>query len=198
MNPFAHVSCIILSAGSSGRMGRHKALLEFDETFTFVEKITNEYLTAGIGEVIVVVSSDLNNEIKDRGISFPAEIHFVINHKPESGRFYSLQTGIQYMQEGNYCFFQNIDNPFTTVKLLQDLISQKDHADVVIPVFKNKGGHPVLLSPMILQELMKGKGSDLRIDQYLTKFRKRRIDTSDEWILVNINSINEYKTAGFK
>jgi len=56
----------------------------------------------------------------------------------------------------------------------------------------------VLLSPMILQELMKEKGSDLRIDQYLTKFRKSRIDTSDEWILVNINSINEYKTAGFK
>jgi CTP:molybdopterin cytidylyltransferase MocA len=197
MNPFAHVSCIILSAGSSGRMGGHKALLKFDKTFTFVEKITNEYLAAGIGEIIVVVSGELNNDIIDRGISFPAEIHIVINPKPESGRFYSLQTGIQHVQEGNYCFFQNIDNPFTTVKLLQDLIAQKDKADVIIPAFRQKSGHPVLFSPKVAREFRKAGNSDLRINEFLKIFPQQKVETNDSNILININSPEDYAKAGF-
>lgn len=197
MNPFAHVSCIILSAGSSGRMGGHKALLKFDETFTFVEKITNQYISAGIGEVIIVVSSDLNNNLKDKGISFPAEIHIVINSKPESGRIYSLQTGIQHVQECNYCFFQNIDNPFTTVELLQDLNAQKDSADVIIPAFRQKSGHPVLFSPKVAQEIRKAGNSDLRINEFLQMFPQQKVVTTDSNVLININSPEEYIKAGF-
>jgi CTP:molybdopterin cytidylyltransferase MocA len=197
MNPFANVSCIILSAGSSDRMGGHKALLKFDKTFTYVEKITNEYLTAGIGKVIVVVSRELNNEIKDWEISFPAEIHIVINPKTESGRFYSLQTGIQHLQEGNYCFFQNIDNPFITVKLLQDLIALKDKADVIIPAFGQKSGHPVLFSPRVAQEIREAVNPDLRINEFLQVFPRYMVETTDSNILININSPEDYANAGF-
>jgi molybdenum cofactor cytidylyltransferase len=197
MNPFIPVSCIILSAGSSVRMGAHKAMLKFDENNTFIEKITAEYLSAGIENIIVVVSSDLYKQLNERGIDFPEEIQLVVNENPEQGRFYSLQTGIKILQTDAYCFFQNIDNPFTSAKLLKELITYKASAEVILPTFQNKTGHPVLLSPVVTQAILKEKNSDIRIDQFLKKFDIKRIETSDSSILTNINSMEDYLKVGF-
>jgi CTP:molybdopterin cytidylyltransferase MocA len=198
MNPFEPISCIILSAGSSERMGMHKALLKFDEDTTFIEKITNEYLKAGIDKVIVVVSNELYINLNEIGIVFPDEVQLVINKKPELGRLYSLQTSVQHLDEGNYCFFQNIDNPFTSATLLQQLIINKERAKVIIPIFRNKTGHPVLLSPEVISKFTKQKDTELRIDQFLKTFEIKQVETSDEKILANINSLEEYREAGFE
>lgn len=198
MNPFIPVSCIILSAGSSGRMGTHKALLKFDENTTFLEKITTEYLAAGIEKIIVVVSGELHKELIAGKLVFPETVQLVINNKPESGRFHSLQTGVKHIKQDNYCFFQNIDNPFITVGLLYELITLKQDAEVIIPVFQDMAGHPVLLSPLVTRKILQANETDLRIDLFLREFKMKRINTSDERILVNINSLNEYYSAGFK
>jgi molybdenum cofactor cytidylyltransferase len=193
----SQTSCIILSAGSSGRMGMHKALLKYDENTTFIEKITNEYIKAGIERVIVVVSRDLSEKLSEGKINFPEEVTIVINENPEFGRFYSLQTGAKQLNQQNFCFFQNVDNPFTPSELLLQLHSQKEEAEVIIPTVQNKAGHPVLISPVVMEQILKEKGSDVRIDLFLKKFEVKKIKTSDEKILININSMVEYLNAGF-
>jgi molybdenum cofactor cytidylyltransferase len=189
---FAGTSCVILSAGSSARMGTHKALLKFDYETTFLQKITETYLLAGIDQVFVVVNSELFKLIRESSPPLSNQVKLVVNVNPELGRFYSLQLGVKQLKLGNLCFFQNIDNPFTSEILLRELILHKKEADVIIPTFQNKSGHPVLISPSVIEEILKEQVSDLRIDLFLKRFGIKKIETSDHNILVNINSPEDY------
>jgi molybdenum cofactor cytidylyltransferase len=194
--PFSHVSCIILSAGTSSRMGRHKALLKFDSKNTFLQKITETYLQVGIEQVIVVVNSELFKLISESSQLLSKQVKLVLNDKPELGRFYSLQTGVKLIPTGNYCFFQNIDNPLITVELLKELILHKAKADVILPTFQNKSGHPVLINPMVVQEINAGIDYEIRIDAFLKQFAEKKIEVFDPNIFININSPDDYRKAG--
>jgi CTP:molybdopterin cytidylyltransferase MocA len=189
---FAQTSCIILSAGSSARMGTDKALLKFDYDRTFLQKITETYLLAGIDQVIVVVNSELFKLINESSPSLSEKVKLVVNDKPEVGRFYSLQTGVKHLKTGNSCFFQNIDNPFTAEALLRELIIYKNEVDVTVPTFQNKAGHPVLISPNVVHEIHNICDPSLRIDLFLKNFVTKKIVTSYPNILANINSPEDY------
>jgi CTP:molybdopterin cytidylyltransferase MocA len=194
---FAHTSCVILSAGSSVRMGTHKALLKFEVEKTFIQKITETYLLAGIEQIIVVVNAELYKLINESEFALSEKVMLVINDKPELGRFYSLQTGIKYLKPGNSCFFQNIDNPFTAIELLDELIIHKEEADVIIPTFHKKSGHPVLINPSVVKGISTGIDSEMRIDVFLKRFTEKRIAFQDQRIQLNINSPEDYRNAGF-
>jgi molybdenum cofactor cytidylyltransferase len=195
--PFASTSCIILSAGNSERMGTHKSLLKFDSERNFIQKIIETYQKAGVEQVIVVVNTELST-LSKKGTDHLADyIQFITNHFPGLGRFYSLQTGVQHLKSGNYCFFQNIDNPFTTEKLLEELIIHKEKADVIIPSFQNRTGHPVLLSPNVAKDILLQNDPEIRIDQFLKCYSTLKVETSDPSILTNINSPEDYLAAGF-
>jgi CTP:molybdopterin cytidylyltransferase MocA len=196
INPFIDTSCIILSAGNSSRMGVHKALLNFDGETMFIQKITHTYVQAGFDQVIVVLNGELYDQIKERNLFLFSRVMLVINQKPDLGRFYSLQTGVQLLKPWNYCFFQNIDNPFTSVELLNELISHKTEAEIIIPTFHKKAGHPALFSPLVSSEILNTINSKTRIDIFLKKFNTKVVETNDPNILVNINSLEEYLSAG--
>jgi len=194
---FNQTSCIVLSAGSSERMGTHKALLKFGEQTTFIGHITETYQQAGLNQVIVVVSHDLYRRIEEAGIGFADRVSLVINPYPESGRFYSLQTGIRHIKPGNFCFFQNIDNPFTSNTILSELLQYKDTAEVIIPTFKGKSGHPVLISPKVAVSIANTTYTEQRINEFLKTFPFKKVEVNDRYILANINSANDYNSSGF-
>lgn len=194
MKPFRDTSAIILSAGNSERMGGHKALLKFDSQKTFIQKITEVYLLAGIEQVIVVVNSELFKLINESDLALSEKVQVVININPELGRFYSLQTGVKFLIPGNACFFQNVDNPFISEKLLNELIIHKDSADVIMPAYQKKSGHPVLISSLVVRKICEIRDHDSRIDFFLKGFEVKNSETSDHTVLVNINSPEEYKS----
>ncbi len=197
MHSLPRASCIILSAGESLRMMQHKALLKFDAGTTFIHKITETYYLSGIEQLIVVLNEELYDLVINLAPSLPQKVQFVVNLYPERGRFFSLQTGLQLLNNGNYCFFQNIDNPFTSAGLLEMLYNHRDDAEVIIPSFENKPGHPVLLSPKVVQEICTTTDPGLRINDFLRQFHQQRIETPDNRILTNINSPEDYRNAGF-
>lgn len=191
-------SCIILSAGSSVRAGSHKALLMFDAERTFIQKIAETYSLAGVEHVVVVINAELNQLIKERNLVLPEMALLVINENPELGRFNSLQTGIKHLKPGNYSFFQNIDNPFTSKTVLAALLQNKDLAEVIIPAFEGKSGHPVLLSPKVAESIAKSADNQQRIDEFLRNFHVKKVEVSDGSILANINSADDYRREGFR
>lgn len=194
MNPLRQTSCIILSAGSSGRIGQHKALLRYgSDKATFIEKITEEYANAGVIEIVVVVSEGLMAEIEAIHLNVPDIVRFVVNLKPDWNRFYSLKTGMQHITGGYHVFFQNVDNPFVEPELLHSMIGVSGKADVIIPEFFGRKGHPVLLSPDVCMAFLECKTNDLRIDDFLRSFRTVNLKTENPKVLVNINSMSDYK-----
>jgi CTP:molybdopterin cytidylyltransferase MocA len=193
MKPFRNTSALILSAGNSERMGKHKALLKFDADRTFIQKITETFILSGIEQVVIVVNSELLELIKESNCILSEKVQLIVNEKPELGRFYSLQTGVKHLKPGNSCFFQNIDNPFTSETLLREMILHKNEADVIMPTFQNESGHPVLISPSVIEEIFKVQDYELRIDLFLKRFEIKKIEISDPNILVNINSPEDYQ-----
>lgn len=193
MNRFARTSCIILSAGGSGRMGMHKALLPFgSEKITFLEKISQSYSEAGFGQIVVVVNNELSALISARQLVLPRNVLLVINPFPESGRFHSLKTGMQAVTAGSSVFFQNIDNPFVFQETLWIMFELKDSAEVVLPRFSGERGHPVLLNPRVCDDIRSCDEEEYRIDHFLKRYRTRAVDTADRKILVNINTPEDY------
>ena len=197
-NFFANTSCIILSAGSSERMGMHKALLKFDNNHTFLSKIAKTYAKVGVEQILVVISAELLSILNEKIQTLPEKVLFVLNDNPGLGRFYSLQSGVQNLIKNNHCFFQNIDNPLVSENVLENLITHKHKADVLIPVFENKPGHPVLFGPYVTQEIMKRVEPGIRIDYFLKRLNTKRIEFQDKSIVVNINSQEDYLAAGFQ
>jgi CTP:molybdopterin cytidylyltransferase MocA len=193
---FGQTSCIILSAGNSERMGEPKALLKFSKDKTFIQKITGTYVQCGVRQVIVVVNKELYNTIQEREILLVPEVQLVINSFPEKGRFFSLQTGVHKLKPGNSCFFQNIDNPFTSDQVLISLIQNKEGASVIIPVFQSESGHPVLINPVVVQKIIVQSDTSIRIDLFLKSFAYKKIEIDENRILTNINSPEDFTEAG--
>lgn len=195
---YQQTSCVILSAGSSLRMGGHKALLPYDKDRNFIQKVTALYLEAGIEQLIVVVNAELMKLISRNQIALSEKVQLVVNEAPELGRFFSLQTGLRKVKPGNACFFQNIDNPFTSARVLQQLIRFKKEAEVLIPASGGKCGHPVLIMPQVVKAIISEPGSNLRIDSFLDGFTQLKVEVDDALILANINLPGDYREAGFK
>ncbi len=197
MDLFRRCSCIILSAGSSARMGEDKALLQFDSETNFLQKLTSTYLLAGLSEVVVVVHADLKKELDRKDFSLSPKVKIVLNKHPEKGRFYSLQQGLSQVSQTGSCFFQNIDNPLTTIETLNAIIHQSDEADVVIPTFETLSGHPVLVSQHVVNDIIKCSDTSTRIDNFLRNHIIKKVEVQDKSILVNINTKEDYNNLGF-
>jgi len=49
----------------------------------------------------------------------------------------------------------------------------------------------------VIEKLSLNPDTDIRIDSFLNKFEIKKIETIDETILVNINSLEDYIKASF-
>jgi molybdenum cofactor cytidylyltransferase len=177
-------------------MGKHKALLPHgNQQITFLEKVVRTYVDMGIERIVIVVSNDLNELIRAQKIVLPENAFFVVNHFPERGRFFSLMTGLKYLNDDFPVFIQNIDNPFVNPNLLAEMVRVIDEGDVITPVYQGKSGHPVLINPLVCKAIMEDRNPESRIDHVLAKFIRIPVISEGSSILVNINSPGDYTSA---
>jgi molybdenum cofactor cytidylyltransferase len=192
MNEKEKISVIILAAGYSNRMNQEKFTLMFDDRRTFLEKIIQEYIDFNCSEIIVVLNSKglkIKNSIN---FVFPENVRFILNAYPEKERFYSLKTGLQALTTSDFIFIQNIDNPFVNQMLLSELIKNKNQGDYIVPEFEGKGGHPIMISEKIVNELISEKDDMNNLRDFLKRFRYGIVNVNDFNILDNINTSEDY------
>lgn len=188
------VSVVILAAGNSSRMNYPKLLLPFDDNRTFIEKIIDAYIDARVNQVVLVVNGDVENKVR-AVLSSRYQSHLiqlVVNPFPARGRFFSIQLGLKKIKDG-LCFLQNIDNPFISGALLEEMIKSEMDSGYVVPACFNKGGHPVLLSGDIIKYLVLLEGFEHNLRYVLSSFTKVSMEWPDENILANINTRQEYR-----
>lgn len=182
-----------MSAGKSERFGRPKAFLEFNSSRTFLENLLWEYTALPLGKIVVVINRQLKSETEETLARFAkrADLVPVINEQPELGRFSSIALGARAIGEGLAAFIQNIDNPFTTATLLKEMSASLEDRKFVVPVYRGEKGHPVLLSPEIL-DCVRKSGADANLRDILSAFTGTEVDVDDERIRANINSQAAY------
>lgn len=190
-------SVIILAAGFSSRMGSPKLSLGLPGGITFLEYILQQYENFGCGKIIVVVNSEGRSYLSEKKLAISSEINIVVNHHPEKGRFYSISKGLSALEDDYPVFIHNVDNPFADKELLNALYTNRSEADLIKPVYKNKGGHPVLISNNIVRDILTNKNYDIHLNNFLSIYSSRSINSTDKRILTNINTESDYKNLSF-
>lgn len=192
MNSPCKISAVILAAGKSSRLKQQKAFLLFENEKTFLQKIAETYISAD--EIIVVINSAIEEKTKEVLSEFiqDGQARLVLNQYPGKGRFYSIKQGLQYAG-GDFCFLQNIDNPFISTDLLVQMLNAVTEDGYVVPDYNGKDGHPVLLSKNIVKYLLSLKGDFYNMREELNNFAKTALPWQNENILANINTEEEYQ-----
>jgi len=190
--PINNTGVIILSAGISRRMHSPKQFLKFDKERTFLEKIIDEYNTFGCCEIVLVTNSEIDWK---NNLSYkPSDkVTTVINNHLEHERYYSIKLGLSKISKSEFCFIQNIDNPFVTPNLLETLFQNRNKEGYVSPRYKGKGGHPILLGENIINDIKSVKEKDLNFRTILNNYKCLKVDTENPEILVNINTNEDYQ-----
>jgi CTP:molybdopterin cytidylyltransferase MocA len=86
----------------------------------------------------------------------------------------------------------NIDHPFLEVTTIQTLLSLKNKADYAVPTYQNQGGHPILISNTIVQDVLKTAEPQTHLKIFLQKYTQARMAVQDPRILSNINTPEDY------
>ncbi len=186
-------SVIILAGGDSKRFGLPKPFLLFSPRLSFLERLTRVYYRFGCTKIVVVLNERFHDSKLIAKLQTKYNAKFVINHHPAKGRLHSLKLGLASIKGEDFCFIQNVDNPFTNLSFLNTLNRLKTPDGYTLPVFRGKGGHPIIIGKAIIKGIKKAKfpGFNLRI--FLKKYQRIEAPVSNEKITANINTLNDYR-----
>lgn len=196
---------IFLAGGRSSRMGTPKGLLDFGGKPWILEQISrykyvkNPIVYIGLGHdyeqylsTIPWLKKALDKKHPYNGI----EVRVVVNSHPEYGAFSTLQTVLKIIDPNSDILVQPIDIPLLNNENLVSLINETN--TIVIPIYKEKKGHPVKLKPDFWSTLLDIKLSSdkARLDHQIRAFNSSSItylNITDTSINQNINTMKDWK-----
>ena len=146
------LAAVILSGGSSTRMGSPKALLPYQGK-AFLDHLLDISHHPKIGVRRVVLGA--HAEPIAKAIDLAAD-EIVINHEWEKGQLSSIHAALRSLPagtDGMVLFL--IDHPLVSASLVDGLIGEfySSQAPVVLPVYRGHRGHPVVFSSKVYREL---------------------------------------------
>lgn len=191
------IGAVILAAGHSSRMNFPKPFLVFDKSKIFIEKIIDEYINLKCDNIAVITNSNHNWESIKKHYEDKQIIKFIENNHQEYERFYSVKLGLTALTNIDFCFIQNIDNPFVDLNLLNTLLKSKSENDYCVPVYQNKGGHPILINKIISKKLVEQENNS-NLKEVLNSFDRINVPFDKDKILVNINTQDDYNNFKLK
>jgi len=181
------LAAVILSGGSSSRMGSPKALLPYQGR-PFLEHLLEVTVHPQIGERRVVLGA--HAESIARSIDLSAD-EIVINDEWERGQLSSIHAAIRSLPAGTdgllICL---IDHPLISVDLVNELIEQfyVTHANIVLPVYEGRRGHPVIFPASLYDELLQApmeKGARAVVWAHAEEVLE--VPTNEEGCVLNLN-----------
>lgn len=197
-----NITGLLLCAGMSGRMGTTKALMIYNG-LPFAVQIIKKLLIV-CKEVVVVLgheSDKVKNEIKnflsDDEIS---KIKFCLNNNYKAGMFSSLQCGLRNVSQVEWILYHFVDQPSIPRSFYNEFVEQlSEEVEWVQPSFKNRLGHPILIShktsDMILKLSENNSLRDLSNDQ---RIKKQIWNCNYPQVLEDIDTIEQFNNLTIK
>jgi molybdenum cofactor cytidylyltransferase len=181
------LAAVILSGGSSSRMGSPKALLPYQGR-PFLEHLLEVTVHSQIGVRRVVLGA--HAEPIAKSIDLAAD-EIVINNEWEKGQLSSIQAAIRSLPAGTdgllLCL---IDHPLISGDLVNELIEQfcVTRAKIVLPVYEGRRGHPVIFPALLYDELLTApmeKGARAVVWAHTAEVLE--VPTNEEGCVLNLN-----------
>ncbi|OFY64091.1 MAG: hypothetical protein A2V64_12855 [Bacteroidetes bacterium RBG_13_43_22] len=149
----SQIWAIILAAGESKRMDVPKMLLPFNGK-TIIEKVIENVISSEVSKTLVVLGSEAGL-ILETIIDLP--VSHCYNENYREGMFSSVKCGFSNLPAK----FEAVivlpgDYPAIGAEIINLLIEsfRKSEKKIVLPLFRGKRGHPILISNDYSEEVM--------------------------------------------
>ena len=214
------ISAIVLAAGESKRMGRPKQMLAWRGK-TLLRHVLESLIHSDVDEIVLVLGheaeaigkslSDLletfESRIPERKMSSARRNHdfhrphieIVINQDYTQGMASSLQAGLRALDPKSEAFLVILaDQPGIGPEIINRMIRGFREADprrgIVRPLYRGRGGHPVLIGARYLEEALQLHG-DVGARQILSDHPGDilEIDVDQDAVLRDIDTPAEYE-----
>jgi molybdenum cofactor cytidylyltransferase len=146
------IAAMILAAGESKRMGEPKLLLPFGKK-TIIETVIDSVIKSGVDEILVVLGSSaekIEKKIKD----FP--LRKTVNPDYKQGMLSSVQWGFKVLSDEIQGVLVCLgDQPSISAVVIDKIIDayKQTGKGIVVPTYKRRRGHPVLIGIKYLEEI---------------------------------------------
>jgi len=193
------IPAIVLAAGRSSRMGRAKATLPAGDGHTFLTRIVQTFLDAGVDDVIVVVG----HEADAIAASFAASglpARFVVNRDYDRGQLSSLLAGIGVVDRPGVsaALVTLVDVPLVSAATVRAVIESyhRTGATIVRPTSGDRHGHPLLIDRSLFDALRAADpaaGAKPIVRAHASSAGD--IAISDEGAFADIDTVEDYRAA---
>jgi len=188
------LAALILAAGESRRMGSPKATLPYPTgeatpgKVTFLDHLLSVVRRPKVGLVRVVLGANAD-KIQQRVQLAPEWV--VINEDWRKGQLSSIQAGIRSLPEGTEgILLCPVDTPLIATPIVDQLIQRfyESGKGVVLPLYKEKRGHPVIFAARLYPELLAAPGDKgARAVVWNHAADLLEVATEDEGVVLNLN-----------
>jgi len=171
-------------------MGSPKALLSLRGR-TFLERIIDIYESARISQVIVLGRNAA--EITERVHPYSGRI--LVNPDPSRGPLSSLLIALQEVSETDAFILHPVDHPVVRMETVQSLagIHERLPGCILIPDFRGRRGHPVLIPRKFYADLRSAPLSEgARWAVRSNRTANHIVEVSDPGVLMNIDTQDAY------
>ncbi|HUS18735.1 MAG TPA: nucleotidyltransferase family protein [Terriglobales bacterium] len=188
-------AAVILAAGTSTRMGKDKALLDwYGKTFLTA---TIESLTP-FSQLVIVVGGENSESLKPS--VWAQSAYLVTNPRPQLGQFSSLQIGLQeVLNRGrDAAIITHVDRPPAspgTIQALQVAFGSAANTGkwAVVPQFGGKHGHPIVVGREMMEAFLKSDPTTTARDvEHANQERIVYLPIDDPNVVTNVNTPEEY------
>jgi CTP:molybdopterin cytidylyltransferase MocA len=183
---------LILAAGGSQRMGSPKALLPWQGT-TLLAYVLQQARAAAVTDIVVVLGPATRHLEGSLG-----NARVVINMEPDTGRSASIRLGSAALSEDvRSIVIQSVDQPVGADVLNLLFAGVARGADIVLPTYRDRRGHPVCVSGQLLPELraVTEEGEGLRAVVRAHAQHLVEVPVDCESVLWNLNDPAAYAAA---
>lgn len=144
---------IVLAAGESRRMGSPKMILPY-KGMTIIEKVLENVLASDVEKVVTVLGSNKDEVLKVIE-KFPV-LH-CINSNYKNGMLSSVKCGFEFLPADFRAALVFLgDQPMAETAVINKMIKAYNESGkgILVPVFENKRGHPLLADKKYLDEII--------------------------------------------
>lgn len=188
------MAALILAAGESSRMGEDKAILQYRGR-PFLEVIIQNLRQAGVEHIVVVLG---HHAAEIQRMTALDHVKVVVNRHYRLGQTSSLQAGLEALDltatEG--ILLTLVDHPAVPPEVMRRVLQahMESGAPVVVPVYRGRGGHPVLIGHELFEELLQLPASE-GANAVIRKYRDVtcRLDVEDESVLLDVDRPEDYR-----
>ena len=178
---------IILAAGFSSRVGEFKPGLDIFGKPAVLR--TAETMLEFASKVLVVGGYQFD-ELKEIVGDASGKIELVYSRNFEKGMFASVLAGARKIDAERFFVIPG-DMPFVSGAVYEKLLSAD--GEIVIPVYEDKKGHPVLIHSRLIPDLL-SLGEDSNLRDFIRHTGYQTVEVTEESILEDIDTMGDYYT----